>query len=306
MSRMTPATVSMNMFIENRPPKWEEFCSYLFREKTTSCLRSDVVFQILHYILTDGKEPTLFHVEVAQAMHSLTRSKEQVTALNQHGICISYNTIKRIDVDLAERIIATAGNNRVPIPAVLESSTPLNGAMDNFDRNENTLAGTGSTHDTILVLFQNVARNLEKPSGENELSILSNKSRTTVKLRSKVGCQELIRMGIVKECGESLVTPAVVDLEQSTTGAGSSTSAIVRSTHHDCNVHIELHYYRCCKSLTYSNNWQLFLSNQVCQCKESYGYVRRNNSVVPEFVISKPDNLPNPCTCGKCAHKNGC
>ena len=39
---------------------------------------------------------------------------------------------------------------------------------------------------------------------------------------------------------------------------------------------------------------------------ESYGYVRRNNSVVPEFVISKPDNLPDPCTCGKCAHKNGC
>ena len=88
-------------------------------------------------------------------------------------------------MDLAEQIIATAGNNRVPIPAVLESSTPLNGAMDNFDRNENTLTGTGSTHDTILVLFQNVARNLEKPSGENELSIrpLSNKSMTTVKCR---------------------------------------------------------------------------------------------------------------------------
>jgi len=119
-----------------------------------------------------------------------------------------------------ELIWTLLGNNRVPIPAVLESSTPLNGAMDNFDRNESTLAGTGSTHDTILVLFQNVPRNLEKPSGENALSIrhLSNKSRTTVKLRSKVGCQELIRMGIVRERGEipanykvseSLITPAV-------------------------------------------------------------------------------------------------
>ena len=39
---------------------------------------------------------------------------------------------------------------------------------------------------------------------------------------------------------------------------------------------------------------------------ESYGYVRRDSSLVPEFVISKPDNLPDPCTCGKCAHKNGC
>ena len=39
---------------------------------------------------------------------------------------------------------------------------------------------------------------------------------------------------------------------------------------------------------------------------ESYGYVRRDSSLVPEFVISKPDNLPDPCTCGKCARKNGC
>jgi hypothetical protein len=74
--------------------------------------------------------------------------------LNHHGIYASYNTVRRIDVDLAERIITTAGDNRVPLPTVLEATSPLNGAMDNFDRNESTLAGTGSTHDTIL--FQNV------------------------------------------------------------------------------------------------------------------------------------------------------
>ena len=99
--------LSIDTFIRNQPPKWEEFCSYLFKRKTTSMLRTDVVFQILHYILTDGKEPTPFHVMVAQAVHALTRSKELVTALNQHGICISYNMVKRIDVDLAEQIIAT-------------------------------------------------------------------------------------------------------------------------------------------------------------------------------------------------------
>ena len=127
--------------------------------ETTSMLRTDVVFQILHYILTDGKEPTPFHVMVAQAVHALTRSKELVTALNQHGICISYNMVKRIDVDLAEQIIATAGNSRVPIPAVLEASSPLNGAMDNFDRNESTLAGTGSTHDISSKMFEGIWRN---------------------------------------------------------------------------------------------------------------------------------------------------
>ena len=90
--------------------------------------------------------------------------------MNRHGICASYNTVRRIDVDIAERIITTAGDNRVPLPAVLEATSPLNGAMDNFDRNESTLAGTGSTHDTILVLFQNVPVNEEKPSEGSEIS----------------------------------------------------------------------------------------------------------------------------------------
>ena len=72
---------------------------------------NDVVFQILHYILTDGKEPTPFHVMVAQAVHSLTQLKELVTALCQHGVCVGYNTVRRIDVDLAEQVIATAGGS---------------------------------------------------------------------------------------------------------------------------------------------------------------------------------------------------
>lgn len=89
--------ISMNLFSKNPPPTWTEFCSYLFKGKTTSQLKTDVVFQILNYILTDGKDPTPFHVMVAQAVHGLTRSKELVTMLNQHGICVSYNTIKRMN-----------------------------------------------------------------------------------------------------------------------------------------------------------------------------------------------------------------
>ena len=79
---------------------------------------------------------------IAEGIYGLTRSKELVTALNRHGICASYDTVRRIDVDLAERIISIAGDNRVPLPPVLEATSPLNGAMDNFDRNESTLAGT--------------------------------------------------------------------------------------------------------------------------------------------------------------------
>ena len=39
---------------------------------------------------------------------------------------------------------------------------------------------------------------------------------------------------------------------------------------------------------------------------ESYGIERRGDLMVPEIVISKPEGLPDPCTCCKCARKNGC
>ena len=151
--------------------------------------------------MSGGKELTPFHVMVAEAVHSLTRSKELITALNHHGICTSYNTVRRIDADLAERIIEMAGNNRVPLPRVLETTSSLNGAMENFDRNESTLAGTASTQDTILVLFQNVPVTLAKPCDDCEISTRPNsaESRSTVKLGSNVSCQELIRMEAIKE-----------------------------------------------------------------------------------------------------------
>ncbi|CAB3981219.1 Hypothetical predicted protein [Paramuricea clavata] len=86
--------------------------------------------------MSGGKEPTHFHVMVVEGVQSLTRSKELVTALNCHGISVSYNMVKRIDVDITEQIISMAGDNSIPLPLVLESSRPLNAAMDNFDRNK--------------------------------------------------------------------------------------------------------------------------------------------------------------------------
>jgi len=39
---------------------------------------------------------------------------------------------------------------------------------------------------------------------------------------------------------------------------------------------------------------------------ESSGFVKKDGLLIPEVVISKPDGLPDPCTCGKCIRKNGC
>ena len=192
--------LSLTALHENPPAKWEEFL-LLFKGKKISNIVKYVVFQILHYAMSGGKELAPFHAMVAEAVHSLTRSKELITARNHHGICTSYNTVRRIDIDLAEQIIEVAGNNRVPLPHILEATSPLDGAMDNFDCNKSTLAGTESTHNTILVLFQNVPVTHAKPCDDCEISTRPNSAeiRNTVKLRSNISCQELIKMGAIKE-----------------------------------------------------------------------------------------------------------
>ena len=39
---------------------------------------------------------------------------------------------------------------------------------------------------------------------------------------------------------------------------------------------------------------------------EDYGFERKNNFIIPEIVITKPEGLLDPCKCGKCARKNAC
>ena len=78
------------------------------------------------------------------------------------GICISYDEIEQIDNGLTYRTIARAGENCVPIPPSIIPNILINGAMDNFDHKENT-SSTGGSHDTILMLFQNIDDKTELP-----------------------------------------------------------------------------------------------------------------------------------------------
>ena len=78
---------------------------------------------------------------------------------------------------LAQCIIRRAGNDHVPLPPSIEPSVLIQGAMDNFDHEENTSSGIGGSHDTILVLFQNcqnaneqnVVKSSKAPNADNKL-----------------------------------------------------------------------------------------------------------------------------------------
>ena len=68
--------LSASMLLKNPPPTWETFCSHLFHGRQVSRVKMDVVFQILLYALSGGKEPTPLHIMVTEGIHSLTRSKD--------------------------------------------------------------------------------------------------------------------------------------------------------------------------------------------------------------------------------------
>ena len=63
--------------------------------------------------------------------------------------------------------------SKVPLPQTITSSSIIHGAVDNFDHNENTFTGKGSSHDTILMVFQN-SDNSEETDNSLHKSVNSN------------------------------------------------------------------------------------------------------------------------------------
>ena len=66
--------------------------------------------------------------------------------------------MNQIDTTLPKRAIETAGENRVPVDDAINCNPIVQGAMDNFDNDENTQLVSFGSHDTIFILFQNLPK----------------------------------------------------------------------------------------------------------------------------------------------------
>ena len=188
--------LSLNQYKQNRPKLWDLFFNTLFpsRKKSDHIKRKcDNIFQIVFNLVHNGKKRTPMHVSIAQAIHDVCRSKQLIQIFNHRGFCNSYDEVDRIDSALAQRTIDRAGINHVPVPPSIHPCVLIQGAMDNFDHEENTQSGIGGSHDTILMLFQN-------PDGgtEDEVHQISTKPSTSVDARTLhevLACQTLVRVG---------------------------------------------------------------------------------------------------------------
>ena len=156
------------------------------------------MFQFVFNIVHNGKEKTPMHISVAQTIHDTCRSKQLVQIFNRMGYGISYSELEQIDNALTQRTIRRAGSYRVPVPPSIKPSVLIQGAMDNFDHEENTSSGIGGSHDTILVLFQNCENADQEEVGKS----CKSQDDCSKLITHILDCQKLVRVGGSRGRGE--------------------------------------------------------------------------------------------------------
>ena len=93
-------------------------------------------------------------MSIAKSIHNVHQSEKLIRVLNWLGISISYDELERTGFTLINHLLKGLGENHVPICNSIDKSS-LYGALDNFDCIEDTKSGTWSSHDTMLMVFQN-------------------------------------------------------------------------------------------------------------------------------------------------------
>ena len=170
---------SLKNYKEHRPKSWELFFNTLFiygKESVHIQRKCDNIFQMIFNVVHNGQKNTSMHVGLSETVHDICHSKELIQIINRMGLCRSYNEVEWLDSGLAQRTFEKAGVHRVHAPPSIEHGVLIQGAIDNFDHEENTKSGIGGSHDIILMLFQNTANEIgnkpkeisTKPSAEFE------------------------------------------------------------------------------------------------------------------------------------------
>ena len=188
--------ISYETCTASRPQSWERFFNILFPHRTKSLdfqHKCDTIFQIIHYVIQNGKKHNPFHVGLAELFHADSIAKLVIEILNKIGWCISYDELQRIDFGLMKRVMNAIGANRVHVSMSINKRRLIRGAMDNFDHTEVTSSGIGGSHGTILMLFQNQNKNANSPKALSKKPTGSPQNQKSLdKILSR---QELIKIG---------------------------------------------------------------------------------------------------------------
>ena len=96
--------------------------------------KCDTLFQQIFYLIHNVRKKTPLHVSVAKSSHDKSQSTQLIQVLNNLGMSVSYDEIETIDYNLADRLICSYAENRVPLPESITCISIIYCAMDNFDQ----------------------------------------------------------------------------------------------------------------------------------------------------------------------------
>ena len=106
--------ITYETYTASNPQSWEAFFNILFPHQAKS-VNIQCKFQIIHYVIRNGKKQNSFPVGLAEFFRGDSKAKLVSEILNKIGLCTSYDELQRIDFGLMKLVIKTTGTNRVPV-----------------------------------------------------------------------------------------------------------------------------------------------------------------------------------------------
>jgi len=124
-----------------------------YTEKITQVAES--LSEDLCYAATRGKWAMPKHTQLALSLHHLTGSAEVITLLNRFGHCQSYSKLLELETAMAHAI--QASDSVLPSNISQSGNLVTHTCWDNFDLNEETPSGSGTTHTTHGIVIQELS-----------------------------------------------------------------------------------------------------------------------------------------------------
>ena len=151
---------------ERKPPAiLKEFLSFVISGKSQqhNSLKVsrlvDSLSQDICYAATHGEWVMPKHLLLSMTVRHLTGNAELITILNRFGHCQSYTRTLELETAMCSSI--TADDSVLPPNISLQSNSVIHFCWDNFDLNEETPSGSGTTHSTHGIVIQEVASGAE-------------------------------------------------------------------------------------------------------------------------------------------------
>jgi len=166
-------------YLESRtvtPTALTNFLSKVISGKSASCVTertarlSNSIAEDICSATTHGRWTMPKHLLLGMSLRHLTGSADVLSILNRYGHCQSYDKVLELDTALAAEVQRT--DSMLPSNISTTGNVVSHLCWDNFDINEETPTGSGTTHTTHGIIIQEV------PSTEVTLSLTSNRQQT--------------------------------------------------------------------------------------------------------------------------------